>query len=114
MKQSSPFVQGVKHKFLELLKGLGSLIAILFFIVIMDRFFNPPFYRDCSEYHLVKKVGGCDFLGNCGVEFTDGTHGNVHKPTPQQRFCTKTDWLDGENLSGSVKWTKTYESFFGD
>ena len=42
----------------------------------------------CISSAVVRSVGGCDVLGNCGVEFTNGNFASAYKPVPNQVVCT--------------------------
>lgn len=71
------------------LVGGPCLCGVLLLLVTVGQFVSNVWNRPCIEYKSVKSVGGCDALGNCGVEYSDGTFGSLNKPNRNQLNCTR-------------------------
>lgn len=70
---------------LTILKTLGVLLLI---ILVIAFYFLKEYSKPCG---VVKSVGGCDLLGNCGVVLENGRTGTISKPVRGKYVCIDPD-----------------------
>ena len=78
--------------------------AFLFFYVVfwflpelMPMVYEGLSIKPCTQSRVVKKVGGCNIWGACGVLLDDGSIAEVSKPAPDQLICTKREWFANDS-----------------
>lgn len=93
---------------------LSMLIAIIvmpFLLwLLIACIIDPPYYRACAHAKIVKRVGGCDLFGICGIEFEDGSSGTATHPAPNQAICMEYHWVDGGRVPAAEKWRSIWDS----
>ncbi|OFZ54736.1 MAG: hypothetical protein A2428_00930 [Bdellovibrionales bacterium RIFOXYC1_FULL_54_43] len=55
----------------------------------------------CTKVKFIKQVGGCNALGLCNVEFSDGTFGRSNKAVRGNAVCVKRGSWFGDFFLGT-------------
>jgi len=67
-------------------------VLLVSLLIAWGRDLYRDYSRSCTDQRTVASVGGCNALGNCGVQFTDGSYGKISKPVVGQSVCLKREW----------------------
>lgn len=75
----------------------GNMIIFLFlaFLYVWANYFDfkNPIYLGCESEKIVTIVGGCDFIGICGVTYADGSIDTMYLPTVGKGKCVDRKWF---------------------
>lgn len=86
----------------KILSAIGAVVGSLIWICFVTGFIFTATYcvsRPCENYKIVESVGGCDLFGLCGVTFSDGTAGQITRPSMRVFSCSEKfsylEWMKG-------------------